>query len=210
MTTMNKTPAPLAAKRRRALSLAALVPILALTLAACPSHPAATATSNQSRQNNLSGTISTEFDSRVPYPFANCDISSGSCTQNPPSDPLELKNLAARLRAYNSAGDTNYVYLFAWGSPTPIGYYVTRGKVSSTGSQMTSTDVNVTCNGSASCTNLAPGDDGSYGPDEGGQNGVFFFTATGTLIETDQPFVVSSAPIKLYASVPQLDAPASK
>lgn len=127
------------------------------------------------------------------------------------SDPLERKNLAARLVQYNAAGNTNYVYLFAWGSPQPIGYYVIRGKVSSTGSQMTSTQQITNCAGDhgGSCSAVeAIGDDGSYGPDEGGQSGVFFFTTAGTLIETDQPFVVSSAPIRLYASVPQLDAAA--
>lgn len=198
---MNK---PLAHRRRVRIAtlIGALFAALAV-LAGCVNHPAATATSNQSRQNNLSGTISTEFDRLVPYPFANCDISSGNCTQNPPSDPLELKNLAFRLQAYNSKGSTNFVYIFTFGG-SPIGYYVIQGKVSSTGSQMTSTDVNVTCNGSDSCTNLAPGDDGSYGPDEGGQFGVFFRTAAGALVETDMPFLVSNAAIPVYANIPQL------
>ena len=62
----------------------------------------------------------------------------------------------------------------------------------------------------STCTNDAIGDDGSYGPDEGGDKGVFFFTTAGTLVETDQPFMVSSQPIKIYAAVPQLDAPAGK
>ncbi|HEV2635444.1 MAG TPA: hypothetical protein VGX23_09885 [Actinocrinis sp.] len=33
-------------------------------------------------------------------------------------------------------------------------------------------------------------------------------TFSGVLVETDMPFLVSSSPIKLYSSVPQLDAPA--
>ena len=99
-------------------------------------------------------------------------------------------------------------------SGTVIGYYVINGKVSSTGSEMTSTQEVSNCDtgssgnsGSCSVTD-AIGDDGSYGPEEGGQNGVFFYTSTGTLVETDEPFVVSSAPIAIYSSVPQLDAPA--
>lgn len=145
-----------------------------------------------------------EFTAAVPYPYANAA----------PSNPLERQNLAERLKEYNSAGDSNFVYIFAWGSPTPIGYYTIRGKVSSTGSQMTSTQTVSNCGtahsgdgGGCSVTDSI-GDDGSYGPEEGGGNGVFFFTTTGTLVETDQPFVVSSAPIKLYVDVPQLDAPA--
>jgi len=165
-----------------------------LTLAACTG-----ASGNQVSGGNItSENTYTEFNEAVPYPYAGAA----------PSDPLERENLAARLNMYNSAGDTNYVYLFAWGSPTPIGYYVIKGKVSSTGSQMTATQITSNCGNQGGCVLDAIGDDGSYGPEEGGENGVFFFTATGTLVETDQPFVVSSQPIKLYVNVPQLDASA--
>lgn len=40
--------------------------------------------------------------------------------------------------------------------------------------------------------------------------GVFFFTSNGTLVETDQPFLVSSSPVPVFASAAQLDAPAKK
>lgn len=184
-------------RRVRAVALGALAAFVGLiTLAACTSTASAVSGGNQVAQAEY-----TEFNTAVPYPFAH----------SAPSDPLERKNLAARLVQYNSAGDTNYVYLFVWGAQSPIGYYVIRGKVSSTGSQMTSDQITTNCDGSShtGCAVVnSIGDDGSYGPEEGGQSGVFFFTTAGTLIETDQPFVVSSAPIKLYASVPQLDAPA--
>lgn len=175
--------------------------LVGTTAGAC-SGSAPTATNAQTAQNNLSGVISSEFRGAVSYPFASCD-SSGNCKAQPPSDPLELQNLARRLVQYNSKGNTNYIYLLTY-TGTPIGYYVIHGKVSSTGSQMTSTDMNVTCNGSSSCTNLAPGDDGSYGLDEGGSQGVFFFTSTGTLVETVMPWIVSSAPIPTFINVPQL------
>jgi hypothetical protein len=182
-------------RRIRILILGALVCATAVaTLAACTGSSG----SQVAGGNQVSQTTYKEFSAAVPYPFANAA----------PSDPLERKNLAARLTEYNAAGDTNYVYLFAWGSPTPIGYYVIKGKVSSTDSQMTATQITTNCGQADGCVVDAIGDDGSYGPEEGGQYGVFFFTATGTLVETDQPFVVSSAPIKLYVNVPQLDAPA--
>jgi hypothetical protein len=194
--------APLAHRRRvRIAAVTGTLLAAALALAACTSRPAASATNNQTKQNNLSGAIGQMFGQAVPYPFASCD--TNGCVQHPPSDPLELKNLAFRLKEYNSAGSQNFVYVFTF-SGQVVGYYVIQGKVSSTGSQMTSTDVNVTCNSSSSCTNLAPGDDGSYGPDEGGQFGVFFRTAGGALVETDLPFLVSNAPIPTYANVPQL------
>lgn len=192
-------------RRRRIVTLIASsagAVVLLAALAACNHSNSNSASKNQTFQNNKSGTIAAEFDAAVPYPFTNCD-SAGNCSPNPPSDPLELENLAFRLQSYNSKGSTNYVYIFTFGGQ-PVGYYVIQGKVSSTGSQMTSTDVNVNCANNTSCTNLAPGDDGSYGPDEGGQFGVFFRTAAGALVETDMPFLVSNAPIPVYASIPQL------
>lgn len=187
--------------RRTTTAIAAIAGAGALLLTGCTSD--SSADKAQSANNALAGTTYQKFNAAVPYPYAN----------GMPSDPLERKNLAARLTQYNSKGSTNYVYVFAGMTDKVIGYYVIRGKVSSTGSQMTSTQVNVHCGYSGdhqSCTNDAIGDDGSYGPDEGGQMGVFFFTTSGTLVETDQPFLVSSQPIKLYANVPQLDAPAGK
>ena len=62
---------------------------------------------------------------------------------------------------------------------------------------MTASQITTNCGSSGGCVVDAIGDDGSYGPEEGGQNGVFFFTTTKTLVETDQPFAVSSAPINL-------------
>lgn len=191
MTTLN---------RRTAAALTAAAAAIAL-VAGCTSD--SSADKAQSANNDLAGTTYQKFNTAVPYPYA----------KGMPSDPLERKNLARRLTQYNSKGNTNYVYVFAGMTDKVIGYYVIRGKVSSTGSQMTSTQVNVHCGyggDNITCTNDAIGDDGSYGPDEGGQGGVFFFTTTGTLVETDQPFLVSSQPIKLYADVPQLDAPAGK
>jgi hypothetical protein len=182
--------------RVRVLILSAVAGVACLvTLAACTSNGG----SQVSGGNQVSQATYKEFNAAVAYPFASAA----------PSDPLERLNLAARLKEYNSAGDTNYVYIFAWGSATPIGYYVIKGKVSSTGSQMTATQITTNCGNSDGCVVDAIGDDGSYGPEEGGEYGVFFFTSTGTLVETDQPFVVSSEPIKLYVNIPQLDAPAN-
>lgn len=172
----------------------AAIAAMGALLAGCDASPASQA---QSDNNDLAATEYQNFSQAVPYPFQD----------KMPTDPLERKNLARRLVQYNSAGDTNYVYIETFGGQV-IGYYVIRGKVSSTGSQMTSTQVNVDCGQNTSCTDQAIGDDGSYGPEEGGQFGVFFFTTSGTLVETDNPFIVSSQPIKLYANVPQLDAPA--
>lgn len=180
---------------------AGILAVSALALVACTGTGNASANNAQAAQNSLSGTIASEFDAAVPYPFA----------KGAPADPQELRNLSKRLVEYNSASDTNYLYIFTYGGQA-LGYYVIVGKVSSTGSQMTATQYNVVCSdgssSSTACTDDSPGDDGSYGPEEGGNMGVFFYTSIGTLVETDQPFLVSSSPIKIYANVPQLDAPA--
>lgn len=186
---------------RRIAAVTAVLATTGLLLAGCTSNN--NASKQQAKQNDLAAGTAQKFSSAVPYPYAD----------GMPSDPLERKNLARRLQQYNSKGNTNYVYVFAGMTDKVIGYYVIRGKVSSTSSQMTSTQVNVHCGyggDHTTCTNDAIGDDGSYGPDEGGDQGVFFFTTSGTLVETDQPFLVSSQPIRLYANVPQLDAPATK
>jgi maltose-binding protein MalE len=186
---------------RRTTLAASVAATAALLLVGC-SGGDTSASKAQSASNNDAGLEYQKFTQAVPYPFKN----------SMPTDPLERKNLAKRLTQYNSKGDTNYVYLFTY-SGQVLGYYVINGKVSSTGSQMTSTQVNTHCGYGGDhlvCTNDAIGDDGSFGPDEGGQNGVFFFTTNNTLVETNQPWVVSSAPIRLYASAPQLDAPVKK
>lgn len=180
----------------RILVASSIVTAVAFASTGCKST--STASKAQKAGNDAAGQEYTEFNTAVPYPFANAA----------PADPLERKNLADRLVQYNSKGDTNYVYVFTY-SGQVIGYYISKGKVSSTGSQMTSSQVNVSCGGSQ-CTNDAIGDDGSYGPEEGGGMGVFFFTSNNTLVETDQPFLVSSAPVPVFASAPQLDAPAKK
>jgi len=187
---------------RVGISSGVIVVAAGLALAACTGS----AGGSQSAVNASNTTAQqeyNEFTAAVPYPYANAA----------PSNPLERENLAKRLKQYDSAGDTNYVYLFTF-SGQVIGYYVIDGKVSSTGSEMTSTQQVTNCGdnnngdgGGCSVTD-AIGDDGSYGPEEGGDFGVFFYTSTGTLVETDQPFLVSSAPISVYSNVPQLDAPA--
>jgi hypothetical protein len=193
--------------RIRLLLAAALIALVGALAAACSSSPSSpkSAQNAVNNSNSQAQTEYNEFNAAVPYPYAN----------QTPSDPLERKNLSKRLEQYNSAGDTNYVYIMTF-SGQVIGYYVIEGKVSSTGSQMTSTNVVSNCGsqnngdgGGCSVTDSI-GDDGSYGPEEGGDFGVFFFTSTGVLVETDNPFIVSSAPIDIYANVPQLDAPASK
>jgi hypothetical protein len=192
---------PKSSKARLAIAAAMCVVVLGTTAGACDDNTPGSSTKAQNASNNDAGTTFQKFTAAVPYPYKN----------GMPSDPLERKNLAKRLVQLNSKGSTGYVYLLAGQTGKVMGYYVILGKVSSTSSQMTSTQVNVNCSGlndsaGQACTNDAIGDDGSFGPDEGGARGVFFFTVNGSLIETTLDWVYSSSPIKLYSSAPQLDA----
>lgn len=123
---------------------------------------------------------------------------------------LERANLRDRLLRLNDASKIGYVYLLSF-TGQPFGFYTIKGKVSSTDSQMTTTDLIQGCpggqggNGATSGCGItvpAPGDDGSYGANEAG---IFFFTSEGTLVETSVNFLYSDAPLPL--DVPKLNAP---
>lgn len=185
--------------RRAAL---ASVTVLALTLGvtACEGDGTSKTSAAQKQGNADNNTIATKFDAAVPYPYRNAN----------PSSALERENLAKRLIQLNSKGSTGYVYLLAPNTAQVVGYYVISGKVSSTDSAMTSTQVVQNCSGdvhggSCSVTDSI-GDDGTYGPSEGGDNGIFFFTTSGVLVETVMPWIYSSQPLKVYANAPMLDA----
>jgi hypothetical protein len=86
-----------------------------------------------------------------------------------------------------------------------MGYYTIKGKVSSTDSQMTTTDLVITnCHASNGCNDVtvpAPGDDGSYGSNE---PGIFFFTTENAMVTTNLNYVYSDQPLPL--NVPKLNS----
>lgn len=117
-------------------------------------------------------------------------------------DSLERRNLKERLLRTNDPNKIGYVYLLSF-SGQPLGYYTIKGKVSNTDSQMTATDSVFRYCANSSCSDHvvpAPGDDGSYGPNESGN---FFFTTEGTFVETDLDFLYSDKPLPLQ--VPKLN-----
>ncbi len=83
-----------------------------------------------------------------------------------------------------------------------VGYYVIKGKVSSVNSSMTNTDQTWDCGQDCTTVVESMGDDGSFGPNEGGDAGVFFITSNGTLVETVVDWVYSDQP--LHIDVPNL------
>jgi hypothetical protein len=108
------------------------------------------------------------------------------------NDSLECKNLKERERRNSQPNAIGYVYLYNFDGSVK-GYFTIKGKVSSTQSQMGPMDTTMT----HSYGNLnmeAPGDDGSYGPNE---SGIFFFTTEGTMVTYSGEYVLSDAPLRL-------------
>lgn len=112
------------------------------------------------------------------------------------NDSLECKNLRERFK--RESDPTKVTYLYALNTlGTPFGYWVVKGKVSSTQSQMAPQDqVLDICPGTTTCWTVmeAPGDDGSSGPNE---DGIFFFAADGTMLTYNGTYIQSDRPLKL-------------
>lgn len=118
-----------------------------------------------------------------------------------PNDGLECRNLAEKKRRDEDPNRISYVYELSWTGEF-IGYYVVKGKVSSNQSQMGPMD-SVLEYGCSSCTGgygnvvvEAPGDDGSYGPNE---DGIFFFTVDGNKITWNGMYQQSDKPLAIKA-----------
>ena len=116
------------------------------------------------------------------------------------TDSLELRNQREKLLRFNQPDKPGWVYLFTLAGQL-IAEFEIRGKVSSTQSTMTtSTGIYKDTNGSTGICNIpveVPGDDLSYGPNEGGDAGKFFFTADGVLVFWDGPLLYLDAPLKV-------------
>lgn len=109
-------------------------------------------------------------------------------------DSLELKNLAAKRDLENNPDTTRYVYVMSFGQI--MGYYVAKGKISSSGSQIAPEQdlIKVYDNSTERTVVDSAKDDGSYGTAD---PGIFFWTVDGNMVETDLNYVVSTAPMDL-------------
>lgn len=177
--------------KKRAISLIAVLGIAALLFAGCQSSKSS---KYLNQQGTLSSNIAGKLTTAVPYPLAQMNYST------------ERANLRERLLRFNNPAKIGYVYILSSLSGKPVGYYTIKGKVSSTDSQLTVTqqmDELCTSNHCYGAPINSMGDDGSFGGNEGGQNGVFFFTTSGVMIETVMPWIYSDAPLPL--TVPSLN-----
>ena len=112
-----------------------------------------------------------------------------------PGESLECKNLREKEKRNSDPNRIGYVYLYNFDGSVK-GYFVVKGKVSSTQSQMAPMDVIVDPCSSSYCPMIveAAGDDGTYGPNE---NGIFFFLVNGTMVTYSGEYVLSDQPLEL-------------
>lgn len=129
-------------------------------------------------------------------------------SQKATGDTLEKKNLEEKRKREEDPSAIGYVYLLTNNPQAPIlGYYISKGKISSNSSQRTPMqDVIHACGGSSGHYGCAPvvvdgpQDDGSYG---NGDPGIFFFLADGTKVtwgsdlwmHTDRPIPALNVPL---------------
>lgn len=140
------------------------------------------------QQEHISDRIAEQQTAAVPYPEAEM------------KDSLERRNLRERLRRFNKPQKIGYLYIMSFGKF--VGYYVVKGKVSSTQSQMTNTNQTWECADACETIVDSIGDDGSFGPNEGGDRGIFFFTAQNVLVETTLDWIYSDQVLSI--DVPNL------
>ncbi|AWY05717.1 hypothetical protein SEA_GRETCHEN_29 [Microbacterium phage Gretchen] len=118
------------------------------------------------------------------------------------SESLELKNLKEKRAREDDPSAVRYLYLMSFGDI--VGYYVTKGKISSSASQIApeSEVISVPSSsgmGAERFLTESAKDDGSYG---NGDPGIFFFTADGVMVETSLDYIQSDAPLAI--DVPRL------
>jgi len=123
------------------------------------------------------------------------------------TDSLERRNLKERLLRFNQPNKIGYVYYVPFGNI--LGYWTIKGKVSSTRSQMNPSDELTNdlsdCSGCFESQVLqSAGDDGAFGEAE---DGVFFFTTNGTMIQvSEDDYFYSDQPITLGQELVDLDS----
>lgn len=113
----------------------------------------------------------------------------------PLSDSLERGNIIEHLKRNNQADRVRYIYLLA-DTGGIYAYFVIKGKVTSTGAQLTPTDDIVDPCTADFCPTVVQGptDDGSYGGDEGG---IYFFTDTGMEVQWNGRWLLTDEPLKI-------------
>lgn len=142
-------------------------------------------------QEHTSDKIAISATKAVPYPLA--VVQNGGF--------LERRNQVEKLKRFSDRNKIGYVYLISFGKL--VGYWTIKGKVSAVNSQLTNqTQTWSMCSGCGDFGAESIGDDGTWGTNEGGDAGKFFFTTQGTMVVTDEHIVYSDQPLSI--NVPNL------
>lgn len=158
---------------------AALVVLVATTAGACDDGGSNAQQSGQAQTEQAFK----QQSAAVPYPA------------DALKDSLERRNLREKLLRYNNPSKISYLYLLSQTGGI-YAYFTIKGKVSSNSSQMTTDQLELNHGSYGQAVVNAPGDDGSYGPNEAGQ---FAFTTDGVMITWDGPYILTDAPLKINA-----------
>lgn len=175
-------------KKTAKLSIVAATILASLVgVTACSSSSSPASSTAQGQQTTES--FAQKFTAAEPYPLAQVNDSS------------ERANLREKLLRMNDPHKIGYLYELTQTGQV-LAQYTVKGKVTSTQSQLTNTNFAATpcpnCTGGGAATTVdSMGDDGSYGQNEGGQNGIFFFTTSGVMVEYNGLWTYSDAPLNL-------------
>lgn len=112
------------------------------------------------------------------------------------TDSLALDNLGEKRDRENDPNTVRYLYLMNFGQI--VGYYVTKGNITSNAAQIAPEQEVVKAYSDGYVVDSAQ-DDGTYGD---GDPGVFFFTADGTMVVTSLDYIQSDQPLAI--DVPRL------
>lgn len=185
---------------RRAMLTAGVVGAVGLTAAGCQTNKTG------GKVTQPAGNTQDMINQQATLTIDAWNVVKDSVGQAYPDDllhsSLELMQLREKLLRFNVQSKTGWVTVFAMN--TPVAQFEVAGKVSSAQSSMTSTELVYKNPDSSGSTVAAPGDDLSFGPNEGGDSGVFFFLAGGGMIELGGlSWMYSDVPLNLPALAKQ-------
>lgn len=137
----------------------------------------------------------TETEQNDPTAKANYDAQKHNDPIPDLADSLERANIIEHLKRNNQPDRVRYIYLLA-DTGGVYAYFTIKGKVTSTGAQLTPTDDIVDGCRTDYCPLVVQGptDDGSFGGDEGG---IYFFTDTGNEIQWNGRWLITDTPMKI-------------
>lgn len=108
-----------------------------------------------------------------------------------------LANLTEKRDRENDPNKVRYLYVMSFGDI--VGYYITKGNITSNASQIAPESEVVKSYGGEGYVVDSAQDDGTYG---NGDPGVFFFTSDGTMVVTSLDYIQSDQPLAI--DVPRL------